>query len=127
MSPDVAVFLVPIVAIIGAFATAIVGAVLRARERQHLHQERLLLLERGMEIPPQLFEQKEEKKPSDFRAARAWLIVLSMVLISIGVGTIIALGVREGVESAVNGVIPLLIGVGLWVAQRLLPRQPESR
>ncbi len=122
MAPDFSVFLIPIVAISGAFAVAIVAAVLRTREKEQLHRERMLMLEKGMEIPSELLEPREEKKPTDFRVARAWLIVLGMIMASIGVGSMIALGVRQGLGAGINGIIPLLIGVGFLIAQRLLPR-----
>ncbi len=121
MSPDIIALSIPIVAILGAFATVIAAAYLRSREKEQLHKERMLRLEKGLEIPPELFESRPEKKPTDFRSARAWLIVIGSLMISIGVGAMIALGVREGIEKGINGIVPLFIGIGLFVAQRLLP------
>lgn len=116
----VAAMMIPIVAIVGAFATAIVAALLKTREKELLHRERMLRLEKGLEIPSYLFEMNEEKKPTDFRTARAWLVVTGVLMVSIGIGAMIVLGVREGIKEGIDGVVPLLIGIGLIVAQRLL-------
>ena len=114
-------FLVPIVAIAGAFAVAIVAMVLKAHARERQHRERMFLAEKGMEIPRELYEVKEPR-PNGFRASRAWLMVLGTMFVFIGIGVMIALGVREGMYQGINGVIPLLIGVGFLSAERLIAR-----
>ena len=121
MTEETVPFLVPIVAIGGAFAVAVVAMILKAHTRERHHRERMFLAEKGMEIPRELYEIKEPK-PNGFRASRAWLMVLGTLCVFIGIGVMIALGVREGMYEGINGVIPLLIGVGLLGAERMIAR-----
>jgi hypothetical protein len=55
-------FLIPIVAILGAFSVAIVGTIMRARVRELEIRERIAMIERGLVPPP-------EKDPGGFDRA----------------------------------------------------------
>jgi hypothetical protein len=43
-------FLIPIVAILGAFTVGIVSMVLKSRQEERAHRERMFLAEKGLEI-----------------------------------------------------------------------------
>jgi hypothetical protein len=117
-------YLIPMVAILGAFAIVITAMVLRGRALDRQHRERMFLAEKGMEIPKELYDLREtpKSKPNGLRAGRAWLMILGTLLIFIGIGVMIALGVSEGRGQGINGVIPLLIGLGLLAAERMIAK-----
>lgn len=117
-------YLIPTVAILGAFGIVIAAMILRGQSLARQHRERMFLAEKGLEIPRELYEVRnhEKRKPNGFRAGRAWLMVLGTLLIFIGIGVMIALGVREGMDQGVNGVIPLLIGIGFLAGERMIAK-----
>jgi hypothetical protein len=116
--------LLPIVAVIGAFAIAIVAMVLKSHARERQHRERMFMAEKGLEIPQELYELPEAKEPkrNGFRAGRAWLMIFGAILIFVGIGVMIALGVQRGMHEGINGIIPLLIGIGFLVSERMIAR-----
>jgi hypothetical protein len=114
---------IAIFGILAVFAAGIVAMVLRSKERERAHRERMFLAEKGMEIPKELYgpqKTNKDKKPGHFRAARAWLIVLGTTLVFIGVAVMIALSISTGIREGINGVTPALIGVGFLIAERML-------
>jgi hypothetical protein len=122
---DVSPIWIPIFISLGAFAVGIAAMVLRSKERERTHRERMFLAEKGLEIPKELYDVEKEatkEKRGDFRAARAWLLILGTTMVFIGIGVMIQLGVQDGLRSTFNGTVPLLIGVGFLVCQVLLGR-----
>jgi hypothetical protein len=117
-------YLIPTVAVLGAFGIVITAMILRGQSLARQHRERMFLAEKGLEIPPELYETRDngKRKPNGFKTARAWLLLLGTLLIFIGIGVMIAVGVRDGMEYGVNGIIPMLIGVGFLTAERLIAR-----
>jgi len=117
-------FLIPIVIVTGAFAVGIVAMVLNSKAKDRKHRERMFLAEKGMAIPPELYEaQKEESKPDGYRAGRAWLIILGILCIFIGISVMMMLGIRDGgMYRAVGGLVPIFIGAGFLVSERLIAR-----
>ena len=114
---------IPIFFTLGAFAVGIAAMILRSRERERVHRERMFLAEKGMPIPKELYDVEKEirkEKKGDFRAARAWLIILGTTMVFIGIGVMIQLGVQNGFQDTFNGTVPLLIGVAFLVCQALL-------
>lgn len=117
-------YLIPTVAVLGAFGIVITAMILRGQSLARQHRERMFLAEKGLEIPPELYEAKDngKRKSNGFKGARAWLLLLGTLLVFIGIGVMIAVGVRDGMEYGVNGVIPLLIGIGFLAAERLIAK-----
>lgn len=111
--------LVSIVAIVMVFGMPIaicVGLLIYRLRRQKLVNEVVLkLAEKGQPVPPELFV--EPVRPhSELRRALTWLMV--------GLG-IIAFGAFDSDRDVIGiGFIPLLIGVGLFIAYRLENRNP---
>jgi hypothetical protein len=111
----------PLAMILSLFWIAILAMVLRHRAHERLHQERMTLAEKGLEIPGALYP--GAARPSgDLRTARAWLLVLGTVMTFIGVAVMITIGVQEGLAKSTNGVAPLAIGLGLLTAEKMLVR-----
>jgi hypothetical protein len=111
---------VPLVFILGAFAVAVTGMILKSHARDRQQRERMFLAEKGMEIPKELYESREPKKPNGFRVGRAWLMILGAVCIFVGIAVMISVSVNQGIHDGIFGVIPLLIGVGFLVAERMI-------
>jgi hypothetical protein len=114
---------IPIFFTLGAFAIGIAAMILKSRERERAHRERMFLAEKGMPIPKELYEIEKEikkEKKGDFRAARAWLLILGTTMVFVGIGVMIQLGVQDGFQDTFNGTVPLLIGVAFLVCQSLL-------
>jgi uncharacterized membrane protein SpoIIM required for sporulation len=117
-------YLIPAVAVAGAFGIGITAMILRNQSMARQHRERMFLAEKGMEIPRELYEIRDDgkRKSNGFKAGRAWLMLLGTLLIFIGIGVMIALGVSEGMDRGVNGIIPMLIGVGFLTAERMIAK-----
>ncbi len=115
-------FLLPIVAVLGAFAVAITGMILKSHARDRQQRERMYFAEKGMEIPKELYDIKEPKKPNGYRAGRAWLMIIGFVCVFVGLGVMIAVSVKTGFHDGVFGIIPLLIGVGFLTAERMIAK-----
>lgn len=121
MNGDIALQLGPLAMILSLFWIAVMAMILRHRSQERLHRERMMLAEKGLEIPAALYP--GAAKPSgDLRTARAWLLVLGTVMAFIGVAVMITIGVQEGPAQSTNGVAPLAIGLGMLAAERLLVR-----
>ena len=124
MSPSINPFLIPIVFLIGAFGVGIVAMILNGRAKERRHRERMFLAEKGMEIPKELYEvQKQEVKSNGYKAGRAWLIILGLLCIFIGVAVMIMLGIRQGnMHDAVGGLVPIFIGAAFLAAEKVIAR-----
>ena len=121
---DISPLWIPIFFTLGAFAVGIAAMVLKSRERERTHRERMFLAEKGMEIPKELYElekvaAKKERK-GDFRSARAWLLILGTTMVFVGIGVMIQLGMQDGFRETFNGSVPLAIGIGFLICQALL-------
>jgi len=121
--------MIPIVAIVGGLATGVVAIVTDYRRRREIyemhHKERMLALERGVELPPLppgLVDDDEAtirasaqafKDIAGSRAVRRYRSSLRSGLswLFIGLGLGVALYLNQGPESASWALIP--IGLGL--------------
>lgn len=103
----VAVF-IPIVGIvfgIGIAAIAIIAGHQRKMQRNELrHKERLVAMEKGLELPPELAEPIEE-------AAKSNGLRSGMIGLGVGVVLYFALSEVAGSDVALFGLIPAAVGV----------------
>jgi hypothetical protein len=113
-------FILPIVAVLGAFAVAITGMILKSHARDRQQRERMFFAEKGMEIPKELYESREPKKPNGFKAGRAWLMIFGYTCVFVGIAVMISVSINQNFENGIFGVIPALIGVGFLVAERMI-------
>ncbi len=120
--------LIPITLFLGGFAVAIVAMVLKFKERDRTRSERMLLTEKGLEVPKELYVVRQEKKRRNgYRAGRAWLLILGILNVFIGIGVLIAIGAMEGIDEGLPGIIVALIGVGFLVSERAIRRLAAER
>jgi len=116
-------FLIPIVFLLGAFAVGIVAMILNAQTKERKHRERMYLAEKGMDIPPELYEvQKQEVKENGYKGGRIWLIILGLLNIFIGLSVVIMLSLRGETHDAVGGIVPIGIGLAFLLSERIVAR-----
>ncbi|MBN1826141.1 MAG: hypothetical protein JW958_07740 [Candidatus Eisenbacteria bacterium] len=109
---------------LGFIAIGIVAMVLRHKEKERLHKERLFLMEQGKEIPEILYGKKEkkEKKPSDYRTTRIWLLAIGVFFILIGVVMTIVITITEGTQEGLPGLSCVGMGGALVLIERIIYR-----
>jgi hypothetical protein len=108
ISPGFVAIFIPILAVIGTFAMIITVIIMSQRERELQHRERVLAMEKGIEIPA---EPKKEKRPA-YLSLRAW----GLVLLFVGIILFFALGVQVGWRFCLWGAMPAAIGGGLLIS-----------
>ncbi len=113
---------------IAFFATAILivyfAIQARSKQNQHEHEERMMALEKGVDIP--MLPAKRRSGGSDeddpgHRNPYVWPLVLISLGLAIAVRSLL-----EGDFSLSWSLIPLLIGVGLLLAHHLFQKQKEK-
>lgn len=118
LTPEVFAMTIPLLSIFGGVAIAIVAIIMGARKKELAHKERLLAMEKGIEIPAV----RREEKRSPHLANRSSGLVMSFL----GVALTIALFVVAGPDGGVWGLLPLAIGLGLLVSSVLERREREN-
>lgn len=118
IGPEVLALLIPIVAIVGAFAVAIVGIVVGGKKKEHEHKERMLALEKGLPLP-----EPPEETGLPYTGRRA----AGFVFLGLGIALVVALWVVAGAVGGVWGLVPALIGIALLVAASVDKRDYERR
>src|SRR6187431_2435790 len=110
-------FLIPIIAIVGAFTTAIVATLSRARVRELEVRERIAMIERGLVPPPEVdprgfdramlrYDRQRYKSPGRHRRA-------GITLMGIGFGLMMLIGVAGDSMNAGIGVGGFFVIMGL--------------
>jgi len=118
-SPDVVVLLIPILAVVGGIGLAVVGVIMKGREEELKHKERIIAMEKGMPVPEM---PKEEKKPA-FARHRTWGLVLTFL----GLALIILRVASNNFEAMTAGIVIAAIGLGLLCAAWFERRDMEKR
>jgi len=109
-------FLIPIVAIIGAFTYAVVQTLARARVRELEVRERIAMIERGLVPPPEVdprgfdramdrYERYRERSPGRHRRA-------GFTLMGVGFGLMLLIGVAGDSLSSGIGIGGFLVIMG---------------
>ena len=102
---------IPLFSIFGGVSIAIVAIIMAGRKKELVHKERLLALEKGIELPGEPIEHKRESYLSN----RTGGLVMAMI----GTTLTIALWTVAGSVGGVWGLIPFGIGVGLLISAAL--------
>jgi hypothetical protein len=113
---------IPIFSLTVALVIVVVAMILRSRADNRRHKERMLLAEKGMEIPRELYDvlDRREARPNGYRKGRAWLMLLGCLMVFIGLGVIVFEAARGG--PAENGLVPVFIGIGFLASERLIAK-----
>jgi hypothetical protein len=111
--------MIPIAGVLGGILIAIVAIVLGGRKKELEHKERLLAMEKGIEIPQPT---KPEHRPA-YQSNRT----AGLVMTFLGIAITIANWVVGGTNAGVWGFIPLAIGVGLLVSAAMEKKEVEKR
>ena len=119
ISPPMVAIFIPVIAIAGGIGIAIVAVIMDGRQKELVHKERLLAMEKGIELLPEPLAKPQ--RPSYIGNRNAGLVVLFL-----GIALTIALSVVEGWNGGVWGLLPVAIGAGLLVAAYLEQREIEA-
>jgi hypothetical protein len=115
--PYLSPFLIPIVAIIGAFVTAIVATLSRARVRELEIRERIAMIEKGLVPPPEVdphgfdramdrYDRYSVRAPRRHRSA-------GVTLMGVGFGLMVLIAFAGESPSSALGVGGFLVVIGL--------------
>jgi hypothetical protein len=118
-NPETMAVLIPIAAVTGGVIIAIVAIVLSGRKKELEHKERLIAMEKGIEIPQ---AQKPEQRPA-YRGNRSAGFVMTML----GIAITAANWTVGGSTAGVWGLIPLAIGVGLLISAAVEKSEVEKK
>jgi hypothetical protein len=111
INPSVVAITIPILFVLGAIAVTITALILDAGRKERKHKERLIAMEKGIELP----EEPVKTSPPRYLAMRAWGFVFTFI----GIATFIGITSEEGLKHGVWGLMPMSIGIALLVASFL--------
>lgn len=117
LSPETFAISIPVIAIMGGIAIAIVAIFMEGKKKELKHKERLLAMDKGMEIPT---EPVEPRRPSYLKNRTGGLVMTLL-----GIALTIALWTVADATGGVWGLLPLAIGVGLLISSYLEQRESE--
>jgi hypothetical protein len=118
----VVALLIPIVAVVGGMAIAIVGVIIKGKEEELKHKERIIAMEKGIPIPVSEPLPPKKEKPR-YLAIRAWGLVITLI----GVAVMISIAIGSDLRNGIWGLIPTGLGVGLLLAAWFEKRDMESK
>ncbi len=118
LEPEIVAISIPIIGIMGGVFIAVTAVVMNGRRKELEHRERIIAMEKGVALPTQVVE-TERPKYSGRRTN-------GLVMTGIGLALTIALGIEDGSDGAVWGLIPLFIGLGLLIAGLLDKREWDA-
>ena len=117
----VVALLIPIIAVLGGMAIAIVGVITKSKEEELKHKERIVAMEKGIPLPETPVPAKRETPR--FLAIRAWGLVITLI----GLAVWLSVSVKAGATNGVWGLIPTALGIGLLIAGWLEKRDMQKR
>jgi hypothetical protein len=109
---------IPIIIIFGGIAVAITAIIMSGRKKELLHKERLISIEKGIQLPAEPVK-VEKPKYGGTRTA-------GLVIFLVGFALTIALFATEGSEG-VWGLLPMAMGAGLLIGAHLEKQEYERR
>jgi hypothetical protein len=123
-------FLIPIVAIVMGVGIGMLALWIDYRKKRDIfelhHKERLLAIERGMEVPPL----PDGFFGDDSREARtlgtADYLRRGLIWLLVGGGVAIALAINKSVESATWALIPVAFGLANLIFYSVESRRPKA-
>ncbi len=110
-NPETLAVMIPITAVMGGIAIAIVAIIMGARKKELEHKERIIAMEKGISIP----QQPEPCCRPAYQSNRAAGFVLTLL----GIALTITISVSGGLEGGIWGLVPLAIGIGLLISSSI--------
>jgi hypothetical protein len=108
-------FFVPIIAIVLGIAIGMLGLILDYRKKSRMfelhHKERLMAIERGMEVPPLPPEFFANPRRDDGAGPRANSLRWGLIWLFLGVALGVAMGLNDGIEQASWALLPAAVGL----------------
>ena len=108
-------FFVPIIAIVLGIAIGMLGLILDYRKKSRMfelhHKERLLAIERGMEVPPLPPEFFSSPRRDDGAGPRANSLRWGLIWLLLGAALGVAMGLNDGIEQASWALLPAAVGL----------------
>lgn len=118
--------LIPIIAIVGGIAVALLVMVLDYKKKAQLlelhHKERLAALERGLELPPlpgEFFDNAGGRGRDGGRSDPQRALRRGLVFVLGGLAVSAALVINRDLDSAAWGLVPIAVGVAYLLSSRL--------
>ena len=111
INPNVVAISIPIIFVLGAIAITITALILDSARKDRKHKERLLAMEKGMELP----EDPIKTSPPRYLAIRTWGFVFTLLGIALVAGISAEAGLRHGAW----GLLPTSIGIALLISAYL--------
>jgi hypothetical protein len=118
LSADTLAVMIPITAIMGGIAVAIVGIIMGSRRKELEHKERIIAMEKGIAIP----EPPKIECPPAYKGNRTGGFVMTLI----GIALTIALWTVADATGGVWGLVPLAIGIGLLIASAIEKKEYEA-
>jgi hypothetical protein len=117
--PGIVALLIPIIAVLGGLSLAIVSVIMKGKEEELKHKERIIAMEKGMAVP----EMPKEEKRTSFSRYRTWGLVMTLLGLAL-----IAQKLVSGNSSAMTGgIIVAAIGIGFLLAAWFEKRDMEKK
>ncbi|MBN1163182.1 MAG: hypothetical protein JXB45_01250 [Candidatus Krumholzibacteriota bacterium] len=111
ISPAAIAVIIPVTFLICAVAVIITVIIINAGRKELEHKEKILALEKGIELPPAV----AKKKSPRYLSMRAW----GFVFTCLGIALIIGISAESGLRHGLWGLLPTSLGVGLLIAAYL--------
>lgn len=102
--------LIPIIAVLGGMAIAVVGVIYSGRKDELKHKERIIAMEKGLPIPEEPVGPPRKGNPF------IGLLAVGLIISLASLGIIISVSVSEGADKGLFGLIPLGVGLGFLIA-----------
>jgi len=119
----VVALLIPIVAVVGGMAIAIVGVITKGKEEELRHKERIIAMEKGIPVPEMSPPPSRREKPR-YLAIRGWGLVITLIGVALIIS--ISIGQQDDPRHGVWGLLPTALGVGLLIAAWLEKKDMEK-
>ena len=117
LTPETFALTIPLLSIFGGISLAIVAMIMSGRKKELVHKERLIAIEKGIDLP----DEPRKSKRESYLSNRTGGLVMSMI----GLTLTIALWTVAGSVGGVWGLIPFGIGVGLLISSTLEKKEVE--
>ena len=118
LGPETLSIFIPILMVLGGVLIAITAVIIKGRNKDLEHRERIIAMEKGLPLPEPVMEIRRPVY-SGRRAA-------GLVIFGVGLALTIALWAVEGHHGGLWGLIPLFIGAGLLIAAVLDKKEYEQ-